>query len=82
MTRSSAKFNVRQRALLSYGLRHPSANVSVVSHQNSHQIANNTAKADLQQLVEMGLVLRQRVGKKDVYSFPTGFEGRLRRFRG
>ena len=81
-TRFSARFNARQRAAVSYAVRHPGATFTAISHQTSHQISNNTAKADLKELSDWALLERKRVGTKDLYQVPLNFIQRLKRFKG
>lgn len=56
--------NHRQIALLSHAVRHPGQEYTVKSHQISHRIAYATARADLLQLAEMGLLFQRRIGRK------------------
>ena len=56
-------FNHRQLALLRHALRHRGAAYTVASHQNSHNIVPQTARTDLDRLVDRGILLKVRVGK-------------------
>ena len=64
---ADSDFNHRQLALLKHSLKHPFAAFTVVSHQTSHCISNQTAKNDLAALETKGLLLRNKVGKAFVY---------------
>jgi len=64
-------FNHRQLALLRHALDHPDAAYTVVSHQTSHGVSNQTAKMDLEVLVQQGLLIRSKRGKAFMYS-PVG----------
>ncbi len=56
-------FNHRQIALLTHALKHPGANYAVASHRNSHRVATQTARNDLDGLTDLGLLVRHRYGK-------------------
>jgi Fic family protein len=55
--------NHRQTALLNHALRHSDHPYTVKSHSLSHNIATQTARTDLEGLVERGLLEKQKVGK-------------------
>lgn len=59
---SSINLNYRQLALLSHSLRHPDTTYSVKSHQNSNNIANQTARTDLYDLAKKGLLQKKLSG--------------------
>jgi Fic family protein len=63
LLRGSDRFNHRQIALLGHALRHPSAQYTIQSHRNSHNIVYQTARADLLGLVKEGLLELTRVGR-------------------
>jgi Fic family protein len=65
---AGSDFNHRQLALLKHALKHPFAAYTVVSHQNSHGVSNQTAKNDLSSLESKGLLQRGKSGKAFVYS--------------
>lgn len=55
--------NHRQVALLNHALRHPDHPYTVKSHSMSHNVVIQTARTDLEGLVERGLLEKQKVGK-------------------
>lgn len=63
-------FNHRQLALLSHALRHHDAEYTVRSHQNSHQVVYATARSDLLDLVERGLLTQRKLGNA-MHFFPS-----------
>jgi Fic family protein len=62
-----AKWNYRQKALLSHALRHPNAEYTVNSHQNSHGINNQTSRNDLNALVKASLLESSKIGRKSYF---------------
>ena len=54
----SDDLNYRQLALLSHALRKLDTNFTITSHRTSHRVAYATARADLLQLVELGLLVK------------------------
>lgn len=71
-------YNHRQLALLRHALKHPFAAYTVVGHQTSHNISNQTAKNDLAALETNGLLLRSKVGKAFVFSPIPDLSGKLK----
>ncbi len=74
---ANSDFNHRQLALLKHALKHSFATYTVVSHQNSHGISNQTAKNDLTALEDKQLLKRGKVGKAFVYSPAADLANRL-----
>jgi Fic family protein len=62
--------NHRQQAVLAHLVRQAGAAVSVRGHASSHDVTYLTARKDLQDMEERGLLRRLRVGKTDRY-LPT-----------
>jgi Fic family protein len=59
--------NHRQLALLTDAVRHPDGTYSFNSHASSHRVTHETARTDLSGLVERGLLVRRRKGRR--YAF-------------
>src|SRR6185312_2572571 len=66
--RDAGDLNHRQLALLSYAVRHPDNVYTHVSHASSHSVTGETARADLNGLVERGLLVRAKQGRQHVYT--------------
>jgi Fic family protein len=71
--------NYRQRELIGHILRHPSQTVTIESHQNSHKVAYQTARTDLLNLADRGLILKRKVGKTWVFTPSNDLVEKLRR---
>ena len=75
----ATELNHRQMAFLGHAIRHPDAVYTIKSHQRSHNVAYATARADLFNLTELGLLDRSRSGGKTyVFIGPDDLENRLR----
>ena len=62
--------NHRQLALLRHALRHAGFRYTVLSHQNSHGVTNQTARSDLQKLAGRGLLVSDKEGKRAIFRVP------------
>lgn len=58
------EFNHRQLAILEKAIKDPSAQFTVVSHGTSHNVVRETARKDLLQLQERGLLIRRKMGRE------------------
>lgn len=75
--RETPDLNHRQRALLGHGLRHPGFRYSILSHQNSHDVAYATARADLLGLTEHGLLTKLKIGRRFYFRAEPDLQERL-----
>lgn len=71
------QLNHRQMALLTHALKHPDEEYRVSSHQRTHGVVYQTARADLLQLSELGLLKQWQAGKAYVFSAPEDLRQRL-----
>lgn len=69
--------NNRQQAVLRRALTDGNAEFTIASHKNSQNIAFATARSDLFDLVERGLLIRGKVGRKYVFVVPDDLADRL-----
>ncbi len=61
------EFNYRQLALIENAIKTPGAHYSAISHGVSHNVARETARQDLLQLQERGLLQRRKLGKSYIW---------------
>ncbi len=66
-SRLSAALNHRQRALLLNAIRHPGKVYRIETHRQAHDITYQTARTDLQRLVEAGLMTQHKQGKAFIF---------------
>ena len=69
--------NHRQRAVVGHAIRHPNTKYTVQSHQTSHNVAYETARSDLMDLRDKGLLQGAKVGKTWYFLPEQGLEERL-----
>jgi Fic family protein len=74
-----AILNHRQRELISHALRHPGQHFTIEYHRNSHNVVYETARSDMLDLVERGLMQKRKVGKMWVFTPSPNLEEKLRR---
>ena len=75
--RSRVALNHRQLALLSHALRHPGIRYTIESHQRSHAVAYQTARTDLLDLAQRGLLDQTRAGRAFAFAAPEDLRERL-----
>lgn len=69
--------NHRQRALIGHALRHPNQLYRIASHMLSHKVAYQTARQDLLDLANRGVLSSKKVGKAWIFSPVANLEKRL-----
>ncbi|MGE3821182.1 MAG: Fic family protein, partial [Isosphaeraceae bacterium] len=74
--------NHRQRDLIGHAIRHPGFRYTIASHQKSHRVVYQTARADLLDLEERGLLRRLKAGKTSLFTPVADLEKRLKVPRG
>jgi Fic family protein len=57
-------FNHRQRDLISHAIRHPGYRYTIESHQTSHNVTHRTARLDLLDLKDRGLMSAEKIGRR------------------
>jgi Fic family protein len=73
--------NHRQRALISHALKHPRYQYTFKSHQVSHNVVYQTARTDLLDLENRGLLKSQRIGKTWYFTPASDLEEKLSKLR-
>jgi Fic family protein len=71
--------NHRQQALISHALRHPYQRYTFKAHQMSHGVTYQTARTDLLDLENRGLLISRKVGKTWYFTVVPDLEDRLAR---
>jgi Fic family protein len=71
--------NHRQRALIGHALRHPNQVYSIESHRISHSVVYETARQDLTDLANRGLLRAWKTGKTWCFTPVGDLELRLSR---
>jgi Fic family protein len=69
--------NHRQRALIRHAIRHPGKHYTVAEHQRSHNVAYESARSDLLDLVGRGLLTSAMRGRKWIFSPESHLTNRL-----
>jgi Fic family protein len=76
--RGMGVLNYRQRELIRHALRHPGFHYTIESHRRSHNVVYQTARTDLLDLAERGLVTKRKVGNAWHFAPARDLERRLR----
>jgi Fic family protein len=71
--------NHRQRALVGHALRHPNKRYDIESHRTSHDVVYQTARTDLLDLAERGLLIKAKIGRSWYFTPAPDLEQRLAR---
>mgnify|MGYP000879446959 CR=1 FL=1 len=71
------RFNHRQVALITHALKNPGEGYRVDAHQRSHAVAYQTARNDLLELNELGLLEKAKQGNAFVFFAPDDLRERL-----
>jgi Fic family protein len=77
IVKSAGRLNHRQLDLVSHALRSPNATYTVESHRRSHNVVYQTARSDLLDLVELGLLVLGKAGKAFRFTPAVDIEERL-----
>ncbi len=72
-----ATLNHRQRALISHALRHPIQEYTIRSHRVSHNVAYETARRDLFNLRDRGLLDVKKIGRTYCFTPASELEEKL-----
>jgi Fic family protein len=72
-------FNHRQVELVRHALLHPGQRYTIASHRNSHNVVYQTARTDLIDLVERGVLEGLIKGRQRVFVAPVDLSERLLR---
>ncbi len=76
--RGMADLNHRQRVLVAHALRHPHQRYTFESHRQSNGVAQQTARTDLLNLADRGLLAKNKVGKVWNFTPTPDMEARLK----
>ena len=69
--------NHRQRAMIGHAIRHPRQKYTIASHQLSHNVVYETARSDLLDLQQRGLLSGVKVGRTWYFTPADDLEKRL-----
>jgi Fic family protein len=70
-------FNHRQVEIIRHALKHPGQRYTFTSHQKSHNVVYQTARTDLLDLGERGVLEKRKKGKQMVFIAPLDLSARL-----
>jgi Fic family protein len=71
-------FNGRQLALLTDAIRDSDATYTFEGHAKSHRVSHETARVDLRQLADRGLLLQRRRGRQHIFEPVPDLSERLK----
>ncbi|MDO8539559.1 MAG: Fic family protein [Opitutaceae bacterium] len=72
-------FNHRQAEIIRHALKHPYQQYTIGSHQKSHGVVYQTARADLLDLATRGVLGQLKRGKQLIFTVPKDLSERLRK---
>jgi len=72
-------FNHRQVDVIRHAIKHPRQRYTFTSHQKSHNVAYQTARTDLIELGEQGVLEKRKKGRQFVFVAPSDLSDRLMR---
>ena len=78
LLRRSEDLNHRQLSLVTRALKDPGTRYTIQSHKKSHNVVYQTARADLLDLAEKGLLEKKKIGKTYVFFVPINLVERLK----
>ncbi|MDD5295789.1 MAG: Fic family protein [Rhodocyclaceae bacterium] len=74
-----SRLNHRQNAILAHALKNPGEGYRIDSHQKVHGVVYQTARTDLLDLADLGLLEKATQGRALVFYAPTDLDERLKR---
>ena len=77
----SRRLNHRQIAFLSHALRNPGGTYSIESHKGSHDVSYPTARSDLLQLKEFGLLTQKKVRNAFIFVVANQIDQKLEKLK-
>jgi Fic family protein len=81
MLRATDSLNGRQLVLLTHAVKHPDHTYTFAGHARSNRVTHETARADLGDLADRGLLVRHLRGRTYVFEVPPDLPERLRESR-
>lgn len=75
-------FNYRQKSLIGHALRHPHHRYTIESHQRSHDVVYQTARADLLDLRDKALLDARKVGRRWYFTPASNLHEQLKKLAG
>lgn len=76
--RGSNLLNHRQEDLVNHAMRHPGYSYTISEHQKHHGVVYETARSDMLELLELGLLIMSKEGKRMVFEAVPNLDRRLR----